>query len=117
MTARRKPPPKPEPPAFNGETDHVTIIELGLAIMSYRSEATERNAEGRSWWIPQHLAGADLALILWHPVDGRYSIGGWEPQLGPNTHGGHYERLANALAWVRRARDVRDGKARDFLGV
>ena len=114
MKNKQAPPP---PVPFTG-ADNDTLQAMGLTVMSYRDACTEPDAEGRRWWIPANLAGPDLALILWRKAgDGNYSIDGWESQLGPHVHGGRYGTLAAALAWLRRARDVRDGKAKNFLGA
>ena len=92
--------------------------DMGLTVMSYLDASTLPGADGRSYWYPRILAAPDLALIIWVPDDeGNYNFCGWEPQLGPHTFGGRRERLSSALAWVQRARDVRDGKVSDFRGV
>ena len=117
MSEPRKPAPTPAPLDF-APADHDTIKALGLTVMSYQSRATAPDVNGRSYWIPRNLAGADLALVLWCEANtGNYAIAGWEPQLGPHMHGGRYETLASALAWIKRAREIRDGAARDFLGA
>ena len=70
------------------------------------------------WCVPRHVAGSDFALILWCEAGtGNYRDAGWEPQLGPHVHGGRRASLGSALAWLQRARDVRDGKAADFRGA
>ena len=102
---------------FSG-ADYETIQNMGLTVMQYHGTCTPPDADGRCYWLPRIVAGADLALIVWHAAgDGDYAIDGWEPHLGPHTNGGRYAIFAAALAWVRRARDVRDGKARDFIGA
>lgn len=110
MTRRAKPARPPAPPDY--ATLHARMGEMELTVMSYQNRV-----EG-GWWIPKHIAGADLALILWYEAGtGNYSGAGWEPHLGAHVHGGRHDSLGNALAWVQRARDVRDGKAADFRGV
>ena len=118
MTARRKHvEPAAPPPAFTGD-DYNTMRAMDLTVMSYQDTATAPGDDGRSYWLPRDVAGADLALILWRAAtDGNYRFNGWEPQLGPHHHGGRRKTLASALAWVQRARDVRDGKAKNFLGA
>ena len=109
----------PAPPVpFDGARDTDTMCAMGLTTMWYRKICTEPDTEGRRWWIPEIVAGADLALLVWRAADdGGYPVDGWEPHLGPHMHGGRRTTLASALAWLQRARDVRDGKARDFLGA
>ena len=105
----------PEP--FSG-ADHATMQDMDLTVMQYRNTCTPPDAEGKRYWLPRIVAGADLALIVWRESgEGNYSTGGWEPQLGPHTFGGRYAIFAAALRWLQCARDVRDGKARDFLGA
>ena len=116
MSRRKLPPPTPPIP-FRGAPEHDTIDAMGLTVMRYRREASPPDADGKTWWIPETVMGADLALIMWHAAGESYAIDGWEPQLGAHMHGGRYETLAIALAWLQRARDVRDGKRQNFRGV
>lgn len=113
---KRKPTAPIERPIYTA-ADLDTYRAMNLTVMSYQNRAIPVYDE-QSHWLPQHLMGADLALVLWCPAGtGNYNIDGWQPQLGPFTHGGRYPCLASALAWVQRARDVRDGKHSDFRGV
>lgn len=116
MSRRKLPPPAPPIP-FRGDPEHKTMTRMGLTTMRYRREASPPDADGKTWWIPEIVMGANLALIIWRAAGDSYAVDGWQPQLGANTYGGRYESLTNALAWLQRARDVRDGKAKDFLGV
>lgn len=100
------------PPVPDYRALHDRMGAMGLTVMSY-----QHRAEG-GWWVPRDIAGPDLALILWREAGtGNYGFDGWAPQLGPHRTGGRYQSLGNALGWLQRARDVRDGKAADFGGV
>lgn len=91
---------------------HQRMDAMGLVVMSYHMRQ-----EG-GFWVPKHIAGRDLALILWcEPGQSGYARAGWQPQLGPHTNGGVYSNLSSALAWVQRAREVLAGTAIDFRGV
>jgi hypothetical protein len=93
---------------------------MGLEVMSYFNRTTGLDGEGRTYWIPEHIAGADGAFILWrYATDPKnnYKLDGWFPQIGPHIHGGFHSSITSALAWIQRARDVRDGKVKDFRGV
>lgn len=94
--------------------------ELGLRAVSYLNVSRRvhfSDGEQREEWLPRDLVGGDgKTLIVWRHLDGSYAIPGWEP-WHDGMFGGRYADILNALAWVERARDVRAGRAKDFLGI
>lgn len=95
--------------------------ELGLREISFQNKAVEVQiapGETRREWLPQDLIGLDGKTVIIYRLanDGNYSIDGWEP-WHDGMWGGRRENIHNALAWVERAKAVRAGTAKDFLGA
>lgn len=110
--------PAPEPPPIAGPGNfHAEGRELGLWEARWMNRAV-RCDDGTWRYVPRDLVAFDgQAVILWRAAgDGGYDFDGWEPQLG-HMHGGRRQKLESAFAWLRRARDVKAGRASDFLGV
>jgi hypothetical protein len=106
MAKRAKPEPK-ETPKPSTET---LVHEAGLSILAW----DYRTRSGRE---PLHMTGDDgKTFVLFSPADTLYGFDGWVPHHD-GMNGGRYRTIESALAWVHRARDVRAGKATDFLGV
>lgn len=118
MARSRKPPIQaPEPQLMTAEIQD-TIQRMGLKVMSYQDHRTQvPDKDGRTFWIPEHIAGTDLTLIVWRrggDPKNQYGFSGWTAQIGPFTNGGMHQTLTSALAWVQRRWDVRDGKCDEF---
>ena len=118
--SKRKPKELPLPPSHL-----IRIMELGLNTVSYRDEAVtcllppdlHGGATTRNEWLPRDILGEDgKTLILWREADRNYSTPGYEP-WHDGMFGGRRSSIHSALEWVQRAKDIRAGKARDFLGV
>ncbi len=91
---------------------------LGLRAVCYLNTSREV-ADGSREWLPRDLIGDDArSLIVWRPAgeDSGYGVAGYHP-WHDGMFGGCYPEIHNALAWIERAKAVRAGTARDFLGV
>ena len=98
------------PPPPLTRQDIYDLGPMGLRVVSYQREACD------GFWLPRDMIGADgKTLIRWETDDG-YAFHGWSP-WHDGMFGGRYQALGSALAWVRRAREVRAGTAANFLGV
>ena len=71
-------------------------------------------------WLPRDIIGADGKTLIVHRVEGdahnAYNISGWDPSHD-GMFGGMREDILSALVWLQRARDIRAGRAKDFLGA
>lgn len=76
---------------------HSRIEALNLRVTHYIRIGSE--------WCPGDLIGKDgKALIIHRKADERYGFDGWEPwsARGPMaSHGGRYDSLGSALAWLK----------------
>lgn len=106
---------EPVLPAVFSSADLERIGDLGLTVIAHQSKAVVDG--GRVLYAPRDLIGKDgkTAILFRFASDGEYNIDGWEP-WHDGMVGGRRECLSSALAWVERARDIRAGKASDFLG-
>lgn len=94
-----------------GPNIHALTDELGLRATRYLNETTE---DGK-YWLPADLLGADgKTLVIYRRAgDGSYAVDGWEP-WHDGMHGGRHTSYLAMLGWVRRAREIRAGKATHF---
>lgn len=96
------------------------INQLELTIVSYLSlsrRVVGADSREREEWLPRDIVGRDgKTLIVYRRSDSEYGIDGWEP-WHDGMFGGRRADILSALAWVERARDVRAGRAKDFLGA
>lgn len=108
--------PLKPPPIFDGERAHAECEALKLRIVSYQERHI--TVDGGNWWIPRDVIGRDgKTLILWRKTEeAGYAVDGWHP-WHDGMFGGCYATFDAALAWVRRAREIRAGTATDFRGV
>ena len=108
MSTRRKAtPPAPEPPVLEANYYHA-LLEMGLDVLVY-GRYTTPNPENGSFWHPEIITGDGGALIVWRKQGdphNNYDFDGYVPQIGPHAYGSTYRTLAEALAWIRWARDL-----------
>ena len=112
----RKPKVAPPPPLPASHLRRAQALKLRAAC--YRNEA-RKVADGGEEWLPRDLIGEDAkTLIIWRPAgpDSGYDVAGYHP-WHDGMFGGCYPEIHNALAWVERARAVRAGTEKDFMGV
>ena len=84
-----------------------------FCVISYLN-ATMIDGE-RVYWLPRDIIGTDgKTLIVYRKADDTCRIDGWEP-WHDGMFGGRRENVESAFAWVQRAKDMRAGKAKDFL--
>ncbi len=95
---------------------HAWADELGLNVITWLNIAVMCE-DGVSRWLPRDLIGSDgKTLIVYRSkTDGVYSIDGWEPHHA-GMNGGRYESFESALNWLKRAQDIKAGRAENFLG-
>ena len=93
---------------------------MDLHVVSYLNQSitvTAGQGDQRNEWLPRDIIGTGgKDLIVWREPDKSYSIAGWEP-WHDGLFGGRKQSIHAALNWIQRARDVRAGTAKDFLGV
>jgi hypothetical protein len=105
------------PPQIATTTDILkTIPSLNLRIISYLNRTVPGEAD-QSYWVPRDMLSKDgNTLILWREAgEGSiaYNVPGWFP-WHDGMFGGCCQTLGAALGWVRRAMDIRVGKAQHF---
>jgi hypothetical protein len=102
---------------------HLDLMrDMNLTAISYlnASRDVRSGAKYRREWLPRDVVANDGLSLLVHRGAGDlhngYSFAGWDC-WHDGIFGGMREDILSALAWIQRARDVRSGAARDFLGV
>lgn len=112
LAAKKKPQPAPCLEVMTEKT-HDSINALALTVMSYLHKTVTLGEN--CYWVPENLIGKDgKTAILFQPsTTGNYRFDGWEP-WHDGMFGGRVESLDSALAWVKRAREVRAGTEEDF---
>lgn len=91
------------------------IDELELRVVYHHVHKKIATREGTQY-LPRDLIGTDgKTLVIWRAADDRYHFDGWDV-WHDGMGASRYESIFNALAWVRRAKEIRAGRAQDFLG-
>ncbi len=102
--------PSAEPP-WSGELE----TEYGLRAISYLSARDMPPIDGHSW--PRDIIGLDGKSLIYfrRAGDANFDFDGWEV-WHDGMFGGRRTSPRACLGWLRRAREIRAGTAKDFFG-